>query len=152
MYLRALQETMLELLSVRSLDALFVNIVRRAGDLVGTAAGFLDLVDSGSDRMRPRVAIGALADSLNHPATPGVGVAGVVWQTGAPLIVEDYDSWPDRLPGMSTGSVSSVVGVPLLRGSEVLGAIGLGYEGSGRYFIGRCRVLAQLHDWRWRSS
>ena len=45
MYLRALQETMLELLSVRSLDPLFVNIVRRAGDLVGTAAGFLDLVD-----------------------------------------------------------------------------------------------------------
>ncbi len=132
MYLRALQETMLELLSVRSLDALFVNIVRRAGDLVGTAAGFLDLVDPGSDRMRPHVAIGALANSLNHPATPGVGVAGVVWQTGAPLIVEDYNSWPDRLPGMSLGSVSSVVGVPLLRGNDVLGAIGLGYEWGSR--------------------
>ena len=85
--------------------------------------------------MQPRVAIGALANSLNHPATPGVGVAGVVWQTGAPLIVEDYNSWPDRLPGMSTGSVSSVVGVPLIRGNEVLGAIGLGHEwGSGRVF------------------
>ncbi len=132
MYLRALQETMLELLSVRSLDALFVNIVRRAGDLVGTTAGFLDLVESGSDRMRPRVAIGALANSLNYPATPGVGVAGVVWQTGAPLIVEDYDSWPDRLPGISSGRVSSVVGVPLLRGNDVLGAIGLGYEWGSR--------------------
>jgi PAS domain S-box-containing protein len=135
MYLRALQETTLELLSQPSLDALFENIVRRAGDLVGTTAGYLDLVDAEGDRMQPRVAIGGLSDSMDNPATPGVGVAGVVWQTAAPLIVDDYDSWPDRLPGMSRGRVSSVVGVPLLRGSEVLGVIGLGHEvGSGRAF------------------
>ena len=86
--------------------------------------------------MRPQVAVGALADSLDNPATAGVGVAGVVWQSAAPLIVEDYDLWPDRLPGMSKGQVSSVVGVPLLRGSEVLGVIGLGHErGSGRRFM-----------------
>ena len=133
MCVRALQETMLELLSVRSLDALFVNIVpstpatwwaQRPASLTWSTLGAIECGQ--------HVAIGALANSLNHPATPGVGVAGVVWQTGAPLIVEDYDSWPDRLPGMSSGSVSSVVGVPLLRGNDVLGAIGLGYEWGSR--------------------
>ena len=146
MYLRALQETTLDLLSQPDLDALFENIVRRAGDLVGTAAGYLDLADPESGRMQPRVAIGALANSLDNPATPGVGVAGVVWQTGAPLIVEDYDSWPQRLPGMSKGKVSSVVGVPLLHGNEVLGVIGLGHErGSGKVFSSAdVDVLAQF--------
>ena len=38
--------------------------------------------------MRPQVAVGGLANSLEHPATAGVGVAGVVWQTAAPLIVK----------------------------------------------------------------
>jgi PAS domain S-box-containing protein len=146
MYLRALQETTLELLSQPSLEALFENIVRRASDLVGAAAGFLDLVEPGSVRMRPQVAVGALAESLDHPATAGVGVAGVVWQGAAPLIVEDYDLWPDRLPGMSKGKVSSVVGVPLLRGTEVLGVLGLGHEqGSGKRFTpADVDVLAQL--------
>jgi PAS domain S-box-containing protein len=146
MYLRALQETTLELLSQPSLDALFENIVRRASDLVGAAAGFLDLVEPGSVQMRPQVAVGALSDSLDYPATAGVGVAGVVWQSAAPLIVEDYDLWPDRLPGMSKGKVSSVAGVPLLRGSEVLGVLGLGHErGSGKRFApADVDVLTQL--------
>jgi len=124
-YLAALQETTLELISQLELSTLFENIVKRAGLLVGTSAGFLDLVEPETGQLMPRVGIGALAESLQYVVRPGEGVAGIVWQTGRPLVVNDYDRWPGRINSFSTHTLGAVIGVPLLSGDRVLGVLGL---------------------------
>jgi PAS domain S-box-containing protein len=126
-YLAALQETMLELISLHDLKALLENIVRRAGQLLGTEAGFLDLVEPGSQQLRPQVGLGALTESLKHASQPGKGVAGTVWQTAKPLVIDDYDSWEGRIKKFSLNTIQSIIGVPLLSGEQVVGVLGLAY-------------------------
>jgi PAS domain S-box-containing protein len=127
-YLAALQETTLELLSQLDLDTLLQNIVKRASQLMGTTAGYLDLVEPESGHLIPRVGLGLLAESLEHAVQPGEGVAGIAWQTGEPLIVNDYDQWAGRIRDFTPGKLGSVIGVPLLSGNQVLGVLGLAYK------------------------
>lgn len=131
-YLNALQETTVDLLSQMELDTLLENLVKRAGQLLDTSAGYLDLVEPQSDRLEPRVGLGALAESLKHPVALGEGLSGIVWQTRQPLVVEDYDLWPGRIADYPVGLLSSVVAVPLLCDGEVLGVLGVGRESTDR--------------------
>ena len=66
----------------------------------------------------PKVALGALVKSLKYEVRPGEGLAGAVWQTGEPIIVEDYN-WPGRIPNYGHNLIRSIIGVPLLVGSQV---------------------------------
>lgn len=127
-YLMSLQQTTLEIISQTDLEELLENIVKRACDLMDNSSGFLDLVDQKTDRLVPKIGIGALKDALKYEVKPGEGLAGVIWQTGNPLIINDYDSWPGRVDNYRRGVLSAVMGVPLISGSQVLGVLGLGYE------------------------
>lgn len=127
-YLMAIQETMLELLSRLDLDSLLENIVKRAGLLMGTTAGYLAMVDPATGQLEPHVGLGAFSGCLDRWVKPGEGVAGRVWQSGEPLVIEGYDAWPGRVNGFNVGVIRSVVGVPLLSDKEVVGVLGLGYD------------------------
>ena len=72
-----------------------------------------------------RVGTGLYADYVGHRLARGLGVSGVVWQTGEPLVVNDYDALPTRDPGFPMGLLGSVVGIPLASGSTVMGVLGL---------------------------
>lgn len=131
----ALQETTIELLSHLDLDALLEKIVNRAGTLIGTSGGYLDLVDEASGILRPKVGIGILAKSLTYTVQPGEGVTGTVWQSGTPLLIDDYDQWSGRVGIFPPGSIKAAVGVPLLSQGKVLGVLGLAHErDSGKVF------------------
>ena len=56
---------------------------------------------------------------------PGEGLAGRVWATGEPLVIDDYDAWEGRAETIPHGWIRSLVAVPLPSGSEVIGALGL---------------------------
>jgi PAS domain S-box-containing protein len=127
-YLLALQETALELTSQLDLDILLENIVKRAGQLMGTTSGYLDLLEPATGQLLPRIGLGALSESLVHPVKLGEGIAGTIWKTREPLVVNDYDNWPGRVSNYTRGVLSSIVGVPLLSDNHVLGVLGLAYE------------------------
>ncbi|MFH2104371.1 MAG: PAS domain S-box protein [Chloroflexota bacterium] len=134
-FLAALQETTLELLSQLDLDTLLENIVKRAGQLMRTNSGYLDLIEPETGELIPRVGFGALAESIDHQVHLGEGIAGIVWQTGKPLIVNDYDRWPGRISNYTPGTLYSVIGVPLFSAERILGVLGLGHEsGSNQTF------------------
>ncbi len=135
-YLLALQATTLDLLSQLDLDTLLENIVKRAGQLLNTSSGYLDLVEPETGQLVPRVGLGKLAESLQHQVQPGEGIAGIVWQTHQPLVVNDYDKWPGRIGNYTFGLIYSIIGVPLLSGDQILGVLGLGYEYSTRQSFG----------------
>jgi PAS domain S-box-containing protein len=145
-YLHALQQTGVELILQLDLPSLLENIVRRAGQLVGTSSGFLDLVEQGTNMLKPQVGIGALTESFKHSVQPGEGVSGVVWQTGEPLVINDYDAWDRRIGAFGKGKLHSVVGVPLRLGAETIGVLGVGHPaGTDRTFDSEeVEILAQL--------
>jgi PAS domain S-box-containing protein len=131
-YLAAVQETTIELISQLDLDKLLENITIRAGQLMGTPACYIDLIDPETGIMVPKVGKGISEDSMLHPVRKGEGVAGVVWETAKPLIINDYDHWSGKLNGYVEKEVYSVVGVPLLIGDEAFGVLELAHEFSSK--------------------
>jgi len=135
-FLAALQDTTIELIAQLDLNLLLENIARRAGQLVGTDSCFLDLVDDTTGQLIPHVGTGALVESLHHIAKPGEGVAGTVWQTGQPLVINEYDQWENRLADYTPGTLKSIAGVPLLSGDKVIGVLGLAFDAQSQRTFG----------------
>lgn len=128
-HLAALQETAMDLISQLDLDRLLENILKRAGQLMGTSTGCLDLLEPGDDHLTPKIALGVLAaESLKHHVHPGEGLAGKVWQTGQPILVEDYDSWSGRIQGHEENLIRSIVEIPLVSPSGFIGVLGLAHD------------------------
>lgn len=129
-YLQSLQETTIDLVSELDLDHLLKNIVQRAGSIVGTSDGFLDLIDPDTGKLMPKVGLGVMKESLKFIVQPGEGLAGIVWQTGKPVVINDYDNWPGRIAGFANNLIRATIGVPLLSDSKVVGVLGLAHVGS----------------------
>jgi signal transduction histidine kinase/ActR/RegA family two-component response regulator len=94
-----------------------------------------------------RVGIGAYTGFVGTRARAGVGLAGTVWQTGQPLVVDDYRRWPGRLAAPSRDILRAVAGVPLKSGAEVIGVLGLAYTEEGhRFDEGAMEALNRFAD------
>ncbi|HWP47437.1 MAG TPA: diguanylate cyclase, partial [Candidatus Limnocylindrales bacterium] len=116
-YLDALHETALGLMNRLKLNDLLEAIVSRAGALLGTPHGFIYLAQEGEAEMVLQVGMGAYSRYTGHRLKPGEGIAGIIWQTGQPLIVEDYQTWWGRspapyLPPLTSPSLSSYSPLP----------------------------------------
>ncbi len=126
-YLNALQETSLGLMQRLDVNALLEDIVARAGALVGTENGYVFLRDADFEEMEMRVGVGAYEGFVGRRTRIGVGLAGQVWESGAPIVVDDYRNFGGRLADASRDILRAVAGVPLRSGSEVIGVIGLAF-------------------------
>jgi PAS domain S-box-containing protein len=131
-YLQALHETTLDLMNRLELSDLLQTLVRRAGAMIGTQHGFIYLLDQDTNEMRVVVDTGMDANKLRITVKPGDGVAGLVWQTGQPLIVNNYQEWAGRLKRPVFEAVQAVAAAPLKSGSEIVGIIGMAYHEAGR--------------------
>lgn len=127
-YQLALQETTLGLVSQLDVNSLLENIVQRAGQLMDTQSGFLDLIDHTSGQLVSKIGLGVLAVSLNYQLHPGEGVAGVVWETGKGFFVNDYYQWPGHVQSLRNNGIRAVIGVPLFLGDRFQGVLGLAYS------------------------
>lgn len=127
--LRMLQETAFDLHSSLDLKVVLHNIVERACQLLGTSHGYLDILRE-TGVLEPVVGIGALAESLKFRVVMGEGVSGTVWKTGNPVVISDYDTWPDRVNDFSRGLIRTIIGMPLILKGEIVGVIGVakGFE------------------------
>jgi PAS domain S-box-containing protein len=127
-YLAALQDTMLGLMARHDVDSVLENIAKHAGQVLDTEHVFIALVAPDQTHLEAKISLGALRVAADVRLKPGEGVAGVVWQTGRPLLVEDYDAWSQRSDGVAHHIVRSVVGVPLMSGDRVMGVLGGGQD------------------------
>ncbi len=134
-YLAALHDTTLGLISRLDLGDLLEALISRAGQLVGTSHGFIYLVNPEQDALDRRVGVGVFSRLVGSHLKSGEGLAGKVWKTGQPLVVDDYDGWSGRSPSFDHNVIRALMGVPLKSGEEVVGVIGLAYDvESGRTF------------------
>ncbi|MBI4670815.1 MAG: GAF domain-containing protein [Chloroflexi bacterium] len=141
-YLSALSDLSSGLFQRLDVNELLQTIVERAGALVGTQHGFVFLQQPGEDDIEMRVGTGLYDDLIGTHAQRGIGLAGTVWQSGTPMIIENYQKWEGRLPGTRRDALRAIVGVPLKRGAQssaplsgdTVGVIGLAYTEEGRTF------------------
>jgi len=121
--LAALHELTLDILAETDSSHLLLSIVRKAIELLDAQAGAIDLFDPESQQLRMEYSHGYKRDYTGIRLAPGEGVAGIVCQTRQPLAVEDYANWPDRVPQVDKDEIAAALGVPLLRGDELLGVL-----------------------------
>ena len=128
-YLAALHETTLGLISRLQLNDLLEALIARASHLLNTTHGYLYLADKKQDRLERHVGVGIFSESIGQPLQRGEGVAGRVWQSGDPLVVNDYKRWEGRAKHMTYDSkVTAIMGVPLKSGESVVGVLGMAYD------------------------
>ena len=92
---------------------LLETLITRAGQLLNTPHGFIYLLEPGESELECKVGVGALSQSVGSRRKRGEGLAGKIWQTGQPLIVDDYDTWSGRVDTFQRGLMHAIMGVPL---------------------------------------
>ncbi len=123
--LSALHQISLELVGQTDLDDLLQNILNSAARLTNVSDGFIYLYNPKNDDLEIRFAIGAFVRHIGLRLGPGQGVAGKVFQTGQPLLVEDYRIYEGRAANPVFDSICFVAGIPLKSENQVVGVIGL---------------------------
>lgn len=134
-YLETLHEIAISLLDRRDPDQLLHLIVERAGELVGTPHGYLDLVLPDGSALAQKVGTGVFASSNGETFAIGEGVSGQVFLSGESMCVDDYSNWEHRTFTDVSQQFKAVMGVPLYLGDSVVGVIGLAYVEEGRSFV-----------------
>jgi PAS domain S-box-containing protein len=134
--LEALHETSLGLIDKLDKDELLEIILERAASLSNTAHGYIYLLEPEKTTMQMQVGKGFFKSQLGRRVTRGQGMGGWVWQTEAPMVVEDYNSWPGRIADKVLDGLRSIVGIPLKNDHRVLGVIGLAHVELNKRFSG----------------
>jgi signal transduction histidine kinase/HAMP domain-containing protein/ActR/RegA family two-component response regulator len=147
--LGALHETTLGVMHRLDVADLLQELLERAGELLGSRHGYIYVGHPGDQKIERRVAIGVFEEDLGRRMGPGEGLAGRVWATGEPLVVDDYDAWERRAETIPRGRIRALVAVPLASGKEPIGALGIARDhADGRSFdsseVERLQRFAQL--------
>ncbi|MBI3105601.1 MAG: GAF domain-containing protein [Candidatus Rokubacteria bacterium] len=111
-----------------SLEEVLDRIVRAAVELFGSSVSRLWLVEEGGDGLSLRAHAGAITDVTGITRLQvGEGLVGRIVATRSPLVVRDLgdDSRPLNLARLRAEGAVSFAGVPLMLGSQILGALGV---------------------------
>ncbi|MDK1028482.1 MAG: diguanylate cyclase [Anaerolineae bacterium] len=145
--LNALHKTTFDLHSSLELDVVLKSVVERACELLDSKHGFLDLLQE-TGELEPVIGIGDFFQLNKYKVEKGKGIGGIVWKTGEPVVVPDYDDWPERIAKFPSGVIRSIVGVPLLLDNKVVGVIGVarGAESKAQYSEDHVLSLRKFAD------
>ncbi len=134
-YLEALHETTVGLISRLELEELLEALVSRAGQLTGAPFGFLYLGEAGAADIKLKVRVGFSEEQAGDTLHEGEGLAGRVWKSGEPIVIDDYDTWAGRSSEVAQGIAKAGVAVPLTRSvsienpeKQTVGVLGLAHD------------------------
>jgi PAS domain S-box-containing protein len=121
--LLALYNTSLHVASRLELHSLLRTIITQAVTLVGGRSGDIYLYRPDSHDLISAASEGMPDDLIGAVLEQGEGIAGRILETGQPLIVDDYESWPGHSNRYSGHGFARVIGVPILYGDDLLGLL-----------------------------
>lgn len=134
-YLATLNQMALALMNRLELAELMETIITRAGYLLGTTHGYLYLLEQEpKPAIEVKVAVGVFEKHLGHRMSMGEGLAGKVWQSGQPIVVDNYEVWAGRSAYYHHDRFGALVGVPLKSGPRVVGVLGMAHADADRTF------------------
>jgi len=131
--LTALQESSLAIMGQLGLPDAIQAILAQAAQLINTEHGYIYLVQP-NGTLQMMTGMGIYPKYIGITLEPGEGLAGKVWKYANPLIANDYINWEGRSSKFDGMPFHAVIGVPLLRNSEVTGVLGLAHLNPGRAF------------------
>jgi PAS domain S-box-containing protein len=108
------------------------SILERAASMTGASDGFVYILQPDGREAHMMAGIGAFSKHQGLILKRGQGLTGLVLETGRTQVIDDYLSFPNRVPGFDW--IRSIVGIPLRSGQEVIGVIGLSHSESGKVF------------------
>lgn len=147
-YLEALHQTALGLINRLNIDELLHDLVERACELLGVQSGYVYLLDEKINKLRVHVAFGAAVKYIGNTIEAGQGMAGRIWETRQPLVVDDYSTWEARILIPGYERLRAVAAVPLQSGDYVVGVLGLESTAEGRKFGEReVEILVKFAQW-----
>ena len=123
--LSGLYDLVVGLFDKLELEDLLKGLIARACDLFFTQNAVICWVDEARGTLTPAIGMGRYAGVhlKGYTFSVGKGVVGTVAQTGEPLVIEDYQNWPGRLPEEVWTTLQTSVGIPLKGCGKVVGVI-----------------------------
>ena len=131
---KALADALTDMMSQSSLSGLVEQLLDRTGQVTGCPNGFLYLVEPDNTAMTMLTATGVFRHFTALHIQPGQGLAGTAWIEGRTIVVKDYASWPNRMPGTEGSGIKEIMCVPLKNGTRVEAVFGVGYVETGKSF------------------
>lgn len=133
-YLEALNDMTLSVVNRLEVKPLLESILTHAEELAETKHSFIDVIGPGETATQQEVGHGIMKKYADLQVRKGEGITGLVWQTEETLIVDDYQTWPNRLPAFTPSDIHAIIGIPLKAYGQVNGVLGMIYTESGRVF------------------
>jgi diguanylate cyclase (GGDEF)-like protein/PAS domain S-box-containing protein len=123
----AFNQITLGLMKRQDLSELLKLIVARAGELVGTTFGFLYLLDQQENCLELKIHLRFIKDPSIYAqkVKKGKGLAGKVWEHERPVLINNYNQWPERLANPVYNDLYAIIGLPLKSNSQFIGVLGL---------------------------
>jgi len=120
----ALYDVSLDVTARLEMPELLKSIVERAVTLLRADAGSIYLYDSEREELRMVIGYDYTEKYIGITLKPGEGIAGKVFQTGDPLIVDDYRAWEGRAAVFEADQpFTAVLEVPLKWQERVIGVL-----------------------------
>ncbi len=144
--LTALHETALDLSAQLDLYTLLQTIVERATRLMDATMGGLYLLRDDGQTLELRVAYHLPRDYAGSELKLGEGLAGRAAQTGKPLVVGNYATWPGRAAVYEGSGWESMIGVPIKWRERVLGVISVVDQKPHRFTSADAEMVSLFAD------
>lgn len=123
--LEVMNQTLSGISSELELNRLLQVIVEKAVHLLDVTLGELLLFDKRSGEMTIVAQYPLDPHQIGFKMKPGEGAMGRVAVTKKPLILNDYKAFVNSLADQVTTGVESTMDVPLLKGDELIGVLGV---------------------------
>jgi signal transduction histidine kinase len=140
------------------LQPLLESILRHACELIGAEHGTFGLVDEERDLIRTAAGYRMPPGEAGAEMPRGVGLAGMVLERGAPVVLERYGDLPSPTqPGFAD---HSVIGMPIVWDGRMIGFLGVG-SGTRRLgadelemlsLFARPAAIAIANAWRYEDE
>lgn len=131
---RRLAELAQRLLQDLDLAGVLQSLVEVAVDLLRTDSGVLSLEQEPGVYVR-MTNVNIPDDLADHRIAPGEGLHGLVLERGEPVIINDYDAWPDAVDAFRDRGFHAALAVPMKRADQVIGVLSVHHQQPGRQFV-----------------
>ncbi len=133
-YLEALHDVTLSVVNRLEIKPLLESILTHAEELAETTHSFIDVIGPGESTIQREVGHGIMLNYADQEARKGEGITGRVWERGEMILVDDYQTWSERLPAYVPSDIHAIIGIPLKAYGKINGVLGMIYTEPGRIF------------------
>lgn len=120
-----LNEVAERITSELELDRILPKVLQIAVELIGADGGVIAMFDRETNLIRYPYLHNLPGELARVTVSKGAGLAGDVMAAGCPLVIANYPSYANAVPEFVEAGVTSLVGVPLVSGDHLFGALSL---------------------------